>query len=788
MHVSSSWERLARTAAIVSAFLLVAAFAFSAFSERAGPLDFVAYNGAFQNFNPLKRMALGQVPGRDFLLYLGFGPVLLPYGLFLVLGGTFAASKLAYLLVHFALFVVCAYTLGRFAGLRSAGAAAGAGLLIAAYMAPPSDTGISQIVSILIKPEISAFGIRSALPILVCGLLAILLKHRYAWTSGPGGALAVGAISGLCVLWSNDYGLPTAVSMAGMYLFGTFTWRSSWRVVFRLLAFAASALIAPALALILLMGPESALHWVRENFVSIAQFQDWFFVVTPEEKIFEIGQIGVDPFLLFAALSVLILLRAYILERRTGLLALAFAAVATLLAANLSYIAGMPNARYFLPVARIDLFLFPAAVIVLVRLFRPGITLTSTSLRVVALGALSVAFAVTAGLYAVRHAAQDRAHAARSDELGGYFSAEYAGLIDRARLLHEEMDARGVPPDQRVFSTYSTAFDVVAGAITPGRIDYIIHALGWENRERYVAAFVNGRFPYATTLNANLIGWENWNERMNWEFYRHLYTHYEPAGDYFNVRLWKRRDAPRQSPPMTLSCSFTAASPSEVVIEIAGGSGPVSLVEIALDYRTELTRSGVPVIGSRGLLSVTEEETALLQNIGVSTQREFTIPVETGHWTFPVMHDPARTSRLRVRAFPGDRMALKVVGCEVRSVVALGDIAPPEPAVAFSARIQRVGQETGKEPTSPRFAEAIGIRISGDRNDMLKLRPGLAARTRCLGTTEVLSVDVTLPSAARVWLAATDAAAARACISRDDAIDFFSAAGSPASSRTTAGS
>src|ERR1700676_1000959 len=64
-------------------------------------------DGPFQMFNPLRRIAAGQVGGRDFVFYHGIGVPYLHYPLFALLGGkTLAASELSRQWMSLLLFVL----------------------------------------------------------------------------------------------------------------------------------------------------------------------------------------------------------------------------------------------------------------------------------------------------------------------------------------------------------------------------------------------------------------------------------------------------------------------------------------------------------------------------------------------------------------------------------------------------------------------------------------------------------------------------------------------------------
>jgi len=259
----------------------------------------------------------------------------------------------------------------------------------------------------------------------------------------------------------------------------------------------------------------------------------------------------------------------------------------------------------------------------------------------------------------------DDRHAADAPELDGRLPGNIMPLVEEARSVRRELDALGIEGNRRVFSTYATAFDRIAGARPATRQDYIIHALGSENRAAYLGAMVTGRFPYATTPNADLIKWETWNERVNWWFYREFYLRYEPLKVIAYARLWRLRAEPLTPIGRRLPCSVYQDSASNVRIELPGeaaGRGK-AYVEIAIDYGVDLDELPLPLIGDRAIVQATVDGSGRRRSHPVFEVASFGISASQRRALFPVLHDRGRTSTVALKVYPGDRASMTLRSC-----------------------------------------------------------------------------------------------------------------------------
>ena len=57
---------------IINVILILSVIVINVF-KNASNVNFITYNGSFQNYNPIRRLLSGQIQYADFYDYLGFG-------------------------------------------------------------------------------------------------------------------------------------------------------------------------------------------------------------------------------------------------------------------------------------------------------------------------------------------------------------------------------------------------------------------------------------------------------------------------------------------------------------------------------------------------------------------------------------------------------------------------------------------------------------------------------------------------------------------------------------------
>ncbi len=97
---------------IICALLILAICLLHA-SDAQYICNFKPINGTWQNYNPVRRALNGQVPFRDYNIYLGFGHLILGSISTAIFGGTFAASLSAFSFLTFFTFAFLSLCIGK---------------------------------------------------------------------------------------------------------------------------------------------------------------------------------------------------------------------------------------------------------------------------------------------------------------------------------------------------------------------------------------------------------------------------------------------------------------------------------------------------------------------------------------------------------------------------------------------------------------------------------------------------------------------------------------------------
>lgn len=638
---------------------------------EATDITFYPLNGSFQTYNPLRRILAGKLPGRDFQTYLGLGTTYTMYGMFRLFGSDLAASEAATHLLHAFAFAFSGYLLARLAGFRPLASSLA---LLAALIAGRYSIGFTWF---LFYPGNSMLGWRAVLIYFTAIALLHVARLPQPWQR----AGVLGVIAGLQHLWSNDYGTASllALTLGGVLWF--LPVRSFWQLLRRYLLYLSTAAVTFTIVANLLTGGH-AWAWLAYNWRDVRHDQFWYF---GESNVYALGDIFVSTrwALLFAALALLAVGLIVIGWKRSDVRAyvLAYLLGTGLIAWAVSTVGGSVSVRYASPTLWASL----GAVAYVLRLLTGRVARAKplqhlhTKVRplwryAVIFVAITLPMAYAALLNSNNNnssnsvrlieAGGDMARHMFVPELGGYIVAPYSEAAVLGRAIAQELP--DTPGDARVFSTYTTALDVAAGANNAAGHDYIIHALGQE-RSRYLEILQDDQPAYLTTLRESFTWWETWNRRINWWFYRAFLPQYEPvAMSMYNI-VWARRPEPLPTPHWQLPCQIEQVTPSQVHLRIGDTVAPfVELtpyyVEVDFAYQATIEATGVPLIGDRAVLDISERPSAA-QGKQAGSKAPITFGVLQRQRT-AVEHFPGLPSTLRLQIEPEERTTLEVTACQ----------------------------------------------------------------------------------------------------------------------------
>jgi hypothetical protein len=634
-------------------------------------LHYNPINGDFQTYNPLRRMAAGQVPGRDFQPYMGLGITYVTYLPFKLMGETFSASKFSAQLMHMWLFSLGSLVLFRLLRFNWFTAFALSFILqLYAYVASDylytltmdweiAETALpfGQTFSALSHAENSCLGVRIALPFLTAGLL-LWIYRRKAKLSGDMEALIWGFIAGAQAFWSNDYGFTSMVVLSASY----FLFRGRSWVVPHLIG-----LIIGFIALFVIATHGYPIRALTYNLGGVAKDQFWYFMLDEEGKVFSLMQyVKAKRIFLLAGISAAFVAGIFLYnwrQRKPDLRdILFFYILATSLAAGLlSTIGGGIMERYFSASLRLMPF---AALFVLLKLIPvPSPRFNNFILLIAVL--CGVGFYAAFQPVSIRNMQQE----IEAKTEGHYFYSAWAGGY-LSNSQKQEMVIQKQFKNKKVFSTYSSLMDAASGNFQPSGIDYIIHALGKENREEYLISFAQTDPDFVTTPNELWTLWEVWSRRVNWWFYREMIKKHEPAMQTVYHVVWKKRPQPLDTKKRIsqVSCKVNGSS-LELTDKLPAGT---YYIELTVPQKTKLKKSGEPLIGNRALLVVEEESSGFNavagKHVAQPDIRTYNADYTLSPQLLVVEHKAGMPSTLKLRVAPKERAVLKIESCHISGV------------------------------------------------------------------------------------------------------------------------
>ncbi|MEL7317962.1 MAG: hypothetical protein AAFN04_04890 [Pseudomonadota bacterium] len=563
-------------------------------------------DGAMQTWFALQGFASGEALGSAFQSYLGITMMLALLPVFFAFGQTLFASTFAAYAGVIAGAFAGAYAIAWFLRIIPKNLRAWAAILIvfAFYYlgrvpfdlvgypyAPTFDPGVS------LRPFRGSLAF-FALPFFIMGLRGILRTHSAK------SALALGAIAGVGLLWSNDAGIPLVIAMAMALTAALFP---RWSLMARSLGAFALGALASSAALVMVVTHGDPSGWLHYNFVDVSGDQFWYFgpwsresrILTPLDlpNLLTSGEPLRILSLLMLATSVIVVFVRRLRGRGSPVRDAAFVLVGASLVgtALIPQIGGHIGAEYN---AITFVLGFCAPIIVFQRAILRGV---KPVLRRIAPGGASYAALCAAMVMALVGVSASVSTARASDrsvyspELGFYVTPAFKADIEAMQRLSQALTEKGVIKNRQLLSAYTSALDVAAGTKGPAPVGSLIHALGAKNRADFTRLVADRSVAAVTTIAPDYSGWEGWNLRANWPFFKALRENYTPIARNDQHVLWVRSGgiAPRDA-----QCEVAYTQTGEMVVTIR--SERSGMGSLRLDRDREGSRRGQ-------MLTVTED-------------------------------------------------------------------------------------------------------------------------------------------------------------------------------------
>lgn len=512
--------------------------------------DVYPIDGGFQLYNPLRRIAAGQIPGvNDFQYFHGFGLILVHYPLFALLGKNLFASEFSRWETTMLLFNLANYGLFRAFGLSR--------IVACLFCMGLIYLGSTDHLDSLMYPGNSIRGVRSFLPLVGISLFTFLLSCRESWFLDKFRIEAFGAVTAaMALLFGVDQGINYIAAFSILYWVVQAT---RHRIKSSLLPFTGflglyGFLVALFTCVITLGNVPAALGMLKYNLLMVPQDQIWYFGVPPNDFIADFADffrgnhrelvisLLVDGFLLIGVSTLLRTQRLSAIHngQALGLLFLLIYGIFST-SVNLSYY-GVVNLQILRRCDALAILILAAHCFPLLKTRLSGLKKLPESLKACAVGL--VVLGLLSATYLQVQDDQTRL-------MAKFFQTRthYSGvLLSDAWEQNDKLYTSLFPPERpmgqgRLWSTYAGFLEDKLGIYHPYR-DYIIHALGVEDRKTYLERFTQTKPDVVTTVREDFSEYERWLQDTSWDFYESLLLNYDYLDKSFHSILWKRKPGP----------------------------------------------------------------------------------------------------------------------------------------------------------------------------------------------------------------------------------------------------
>lgn len=573
-------------------------------------------NGAFQILNPMRRLADGQIPGRDFSVFHGIGTVWLHFPIYYVFGQSLTASEASRFIVSALMHGVACVWLWRILRAHTDDLSA---LIMALLFFVAAAFALDRIFF----PQNSLLGTRSVFPIYVA--LAML---------GNTGWWRLALLAGGALLVSPEHGIAALVGMlgcVGVSLLNSHERKTSVRYAISLTLAVAFYYVVIWLASADAVGPnlEYALRAIPTD-------QFWYFGVRPNAYLpADWKGLLFWGFYTFAALWIAGLLITILLYRSkstfamTSIFLFVYATFGTV--SQLGYLSHVN-------LQGSERALMLICVFGVANLRKAGVTSIFSMCALLGLTLLGYA-----GRDAIAYAFPDR----RPTD-GGFLSPywqQQLSAIDR------------LSPKEPIWSIYAGLPEAKRHEYAPS-FDYIIHALGPKNRDRYVSTFDSVKPRLVRLDNAKTWGYGWWLINSNWDFYRRVFVGYELSYEDKMSTLWTPTTH-RQSRKDDATVKKTDAL-CFVATDTTGLGGVFSL---KLAYSLSNPWSKLPIVGQTPRQIVTSQRP---NDYGIALPPP---NIYGGQWIIPLVLKPNESVQMcaGVQTFL-PRVTMKLEGVTIDTV------------------------------------------------------------------------------------------------------------------------
>ena len=595
-----------------------------------------AANGAFQLMNPLERMDIGQVVGRDFQFFHGPGVLLAHYPLFKIFGGGLFGSEMSRWFTSLLLFIGTGFIFCWAWFYKQKNSIKKAIFAFALLFI------LTSLTSEVITPSNSLLGVRTTIPLLI-GILYLFRPSKIFKILGHKLRLfdiLITFLVALSIVFGTEQGISALVAILILELLYSLHKNKSLSVLKSLFLSGLRVLwlcLLTGIFLLITFTVTSLGHPVESmKFVlsEVPNEQFWYYGGEPQGFLDLSNLLGnlknKYMLLVYALLSFSFILLLFFNKKKiiskNQVIASTF-----LLIYGVFSLAGILS--YYNPLQQIMAFTRTNALIITM-LLCSGLFIyfykqnnPYKSIMVIAICSVLLGFSINE-LHKVKSFEVEKLTISTiSNVTGNHDTLLGQKWVDRLSAFKQDISQAKSSPVP-LWSTYASLYELSINQTHPSTQghDYIIHALGPDRRAKYAQDFKDQKPELVTTLRQSYFIFEEWLWARHWDFYLPLTENYKIIKSNDSHFLWEKAE------PIQNSSEKTTLSIVDNKIELPSYNASKSeLIEVTVTYTTDSQWSKVPFVKKLPRYMVRPHNT--LSTIGISLP-----PYET-KWVFPIVLD-----------------------------------------------------------------------------------------------------------------------------------------------------
>ncbi len=630
-----------------------------------------AANGAFQLMNPLTRLADGQAAGRDFQFFHGAGVSLVHFPLFILFGQGLFGSEMSRWLTSIIFFTLSTVFLC-FAWYKNKG-----GNYTTLLISFAAILILSFLFAEVITPSNSLLGVRTTIPIVIAGIILFKRPLQKQWPLLKGGlrlnlyTLLISLGLAAAVLMGTEHGIASILAYVVLELLYTiFTVEKkrtalktilsiAWRYIQNLLPIVIiGGVFLVLLSTVISLGHPAAL--LQYSLLTVPGDQFWYFGAEPQGYLSlstlwsQLTHSSLHPLYI---ISVITAIWFYIAKRQKLLSSTQWQAVVFLILYGVATLSSLLG--YFSPSGQIVGFMRALIIanVFIAAAFLLKIQIKKPVIKKMLLPSISAGLAVVLAVLSltilspidIRSTAKNTLQNIKGNH-NSLLSSGWSTMISEFQPFIEKSHNT---QNSVLWSTYASLYERNNNLIHPSTdgFDYIIHALGSNDRNQYTQDFINLQPQLVATLRPSYFGFEEWLWGRHADFYTHLVENYTIIAQNEAHTLWQRDTIPRDNLPKN---NFVEINVQNTTINLPRSSTANSrLIEVEVEYRASAP------------LGLTRMPRYILKPSDTVSSIGFSLPPNSSSWKFlVVLKDNDASAQLDYYAdglIPGAKLSINKV-------------------------------------------------------------------------------------------------------------------------------